>query len=44
VVHRRRQRKEVHVGLDKVEIGLPLSNNLFVTPTMRHTMGRDTHK
>src|SRR5256885_335762 len=26
--------KEVHVGLDKVEIGIPLSNNLFVTPTM----------
>jgi outer membrane lipoprotein-sorting protein len=36
--------KEVHVGLDKVEIGLPLSNNLFVTPTPRRSMGRDTHK
>lgn len=33
--------KEVHVGLDKVEIGIPLSNNLFVTPTMRRTMGRN---
>ena len=36
--------KEVHVGLDKVEIGLPLSNNLFDTPTPRRSMGRDTHK
>ena len=36
--------KEIHVGLDKVEIGIPLSNNLFVTPTPRRTMGRDTHK
>jgi len=33
--------KEVHVGLDKVEIGIPLSNNLFVTPTMRRNMGRN---
>jgi outer membrane lipoprotein-sorting protein len=33
--------KEIHVGLDKVEIGIPLSNNLFVTPTMRRTMGRN---